>query len=212
MTWSTHPETIFSLSAIIPVMVIDNVEDAVPLAMALKEGGINVFEITLRTEAALAAIQAIATAMPDAMVGAGTVLTPQQYDDAVAAGAKFVISPGAPIRLLQHAMKQSVPLIPGVSTATEIMTAMDLGYFQLKFFPAEANGGAKALSAISAPLPQISFCPTGGINLSNVNNYLALSCVKTVGGTWMIPNDAIINKQWQRITQLTKEAVEVASC
>ncbi|MEF1289848.1 bifunctional 4-hydroxy-2-oxoglutarate aldolase/2-dehydro-3-deoxy-phosphogluconate aldolase [Vibrio sp. M260118] len=211
MNWSYSPKQVFATSPIVPVMVIEHVEDAIPLAKALAEGGINVFEITLRTDAAIESIRAIAQAMPESMVGAGTVLTPEQYDAVVEAGAKFVISPGAPARLLKHAASQSVTLIPGVSTPTEIMEAMDLGYDHLKFFPAEANGGAKALKAISAPLPQVSFCPTGGVNAENMAQYQALSCVKTVGGTWMIPADAIANKDWARITQLTKEAIAAAS-
>ncbi len=211
MNWSYSPQQVFATSPIVPVMVINHVEDAIPLAKALSEGGIHVFEITLRTDAAIDAIRAIAKAMPESMVGAGTVLTPEQYDAVVDAGAKFVISPGAPLGLLQHAANKSAPLIPGVSTPTEIMEAMGLGYDHLKFFPAEANGGAKALKAISAPLPQVSFCPTGGVNASNLAEYQALSCVKTVGGTWMIPADAIADKDWKRITELTKEAIAVAS-
>lgn len=211
MNWLLSPQQVFAASPIVPVMVIKDVEDAIPLAKALSEGGINVFEVTLRTEAALDAIRAIADAMPGSMIGAGTVLTPEQYDAAVEAGAKFVISPGAPVELLKHAASKTAPLIPGVSTPTEIMDAMLLGYDHLKFFPAEANGGAKALKAISAPLPQASFCPTGGVNERNLAEYQALSCVKTVGGTWMIPADAISSKDWHRITALTKEAISVAS-
>ncbi|EOW9344662.1 bifunctional 4-hydroxy-2-oxoglutarate aldolase/2-dehydro-3-deoxy-phosphogluconate aldolase [Vibrio diazotrophicus] len=207
MNWTISPQTVFAASPIVPVMVIKRIEDAVPLAKALLNGGISVFEITLRTDVALDAIREISMALPEAMTGAGTVLTPQQYDAAVEAGAKFVISPGASTRLLEHAATQNVPLIPGVSTATEIMNAMDLGYDHLKFFPAEASGGAKALKAISAPLPQVSFCPTGGINVNNLRDYQALSCVKTVGGTWMIPDDAIESKDWERITDLTKTAL-----
>ncbi len=207
MNWDTTPADVFATSPIVPVMVINDPEDAVPLAQALLDGGISIFEVTLRTEAALDSIRAIATAFPHSMIGAGTVLNPQQYDQAVAAGAKFIISPGASTLLLQHAAQKNVPLIPGVSTPTEIMNAMDLGYTHLKFFPAEANGGAKALKAISAPLPQISFCPTGGITPENMGEYQALSCVKTVGGTWMIPNDAIEKKDWSRITALTRQAL-----
>ncbi len=210
MDWKHLPEKIFAHSPIIPVMVIHDIEDAVPLAQALAKGGIDVFEITLRTPVAIDAIKAIAEAMPNSLVGAGTVLTTEQYDQCVEAGAKFIISPGAPSYLLQHAASKSIPLIPGVSTPTEIMTALDLGYDHLKFFPAEANGGVKTLKAISAPLPQISFCPTGGITAQNIADYQQLSCVKTVGGTWMIPANAIEAKNWEAITQLTKEAVDCA--
>lgn len=170
-------------------------------------GGITVFEITLRTPVALDAIRAIREAMPEALVGAGTVLNPQQYDDAVAAGAQFIISPGFTDKLLAHAAANAVPLIPGVSTPSEVMTALDLGYTHLKFFPAEANGGAPALQAISAPLAQVKFCPTGGIGPKNVAAYLALKCVATVGGSWMIPADKVKAGDWDGITALSAEAV-----
>lgn len=210
MNWTITPAEVFATSPIVPVMVIKQVEDAVPLAKALLDGGISIFEVTLRTDAALDSIKAIAKAFPESMIGAGTVLTPAQYDQAVAAGAKFVISPGAGTQLLEHAAKNRVALIPGVATPTEIMNAMDLGYDHLKFFPAEANGGAKALQAISAPLAQVSFCPTGGVNAQNMADYRALKCVKTVGGTWMIPNEAIEQKNWSLITELTKQAIALA--
>lgn len=205
--WKINPQDVFSASPVVPVMVIERVEDAVPMARALLDGGIRVFEITLRTPIALEAIRQIVKAMPDAMVGAGTVLNCQQYDAAVAAGAKFVISPGMTAALLAHAKKGEAPLIPGVSSASEIMQALECGYQQLKFFPAEANGGAKALAAISAPLPSVSFCPTGGINPSNVAQYTALPCVATVGGSWMLPKEAIDNGQWDIITTLSSDAI-----
>lgn len=211
MNWSMTPQEVFSISPIVPVMVIERIEDAVPLAKALFDGGIKIFEVTLRTNVALEAIRAITTALPEALVGAGTVLTAEQYDAAVSAGSQFIISPGSATKLLEYAAKQNIPLIPGVSTPTEIMNAMDLGYDHFKFFPAEANGGAKALKAISAPLSQVSFCPTGGINAHNLSEYQALTCVKTVGGTWMLPMNAIDNGQWDKITKLTKDALKVAS-
>lgn len=207
MTWQLQPDAVFAASPLMPVMVVDRPEQAVPLARALLAGGIDVFEVTLRTDAALAAITAIAEALPEALVGAGTVLTPEQYDAAVAAGARFVISPGCTPRLLQHAARGSAPLIPGVSTPSEIMQALELGYSRLKFFPAEANGGAAALKAMSAPLPQIRFCPTGGINPDNLTGYARLSCVATVGGSWMLPADAIAAGDWERVTRLSREAV-----
>ncbi len=209
MNWTLSPSDVFSASPIVPVMVIDNLADAVPITKALAEGGITVYEVTLRTAAALDAIRAIREALPHALVGAGTVLTPESYDAAVEAGAQFVISPGFTISLLEHAKNKAVPLIPGVATPSEIMTASALGYDHLKFFPAETNGGAPALKAISAPLPQIRFCPTGGITPENVKNYLALSCVATVGGSWMIPADAVKSKDWNAITKKTKEAVSL---
>ncbi|MEJ6080650.1 bifunctional 4-hydroxy-2-oxoglutarate aldolase/2-dehydro-3-deoxy-phosphogluconate aldolase [Vibrio sp. 1-Bac 57] len=209
MNWTISPEQVFACSPVVPVMVINNVADAVPMAKALAAGGISVFEVTLRTEAAVEAIRAIATAMPEAMIGAGTVINTQQYDAAVAAGAKFVISPGYSISLLEYAKTGIAPLIPGVSTPSEIITALELGYDHLKFFPAEANGGAAALKAIAAPLPQVRFCPTGGINPGNVADYMALNCVATVGGSWMIPNDAIESGDWAKVTELSKQAVSL---
>lgn len=209
MNWNLSPAAVFAASPLVPVMVIDDLNQAVPMTQALAAGGITVYEVTLRTPAALQAIKAIREALPNALVGAGTVLNPQQYDAAVEAGAQFVISPGCTVELLQHVRQQAVPLIPGVATPSEIMTAYSLGYDHLKFFPAEANGGAPALKAISAPLPQIRFCPTGGISPKNVHDYLALSCVGTVGGSWMLPADALKQGDWQRVTQLSKEAVEL---
>lgn len=211
MNWLISPKEVFSVSPIVPVMVINKLENAVPLAKALFDGGIRIFEVTLRTDVALDAIRAIKKALPEALVGAGTVLTPEQYDAAVDAGSQFILSPGAPKKLLAHAVKQNIPLIPGVSTSTEIMNAMDFGYDHFKFFPAEANGGSSALKAISAPLSNVSFCPTGGINASNLSEYQVLDCVKTVGGTWMIPMSAIEGGHWDEITKLTKDALKVAS-
>ena len=207
MNWTLSPATVFAASPVVPVMVINDLAHAVPMAKALAAGGITVFEITLRTPVALNAIRAIREAMPDALVGAGTILNPQQYDDAVAAGAQFIISPGFTDKLLVHAAANAVPLIPGISTPSEVMTALDLGYTHLKFFPAEANGGAPALQAISAPLAQVQFCPTGGIGPKNVAAYLALKCVATVGGSWMIPADKVKAGDWAGITALSAEAV-----
>ncbi|MFT5880566.1 MAG: 2-dehydro-3-deoxyphosphogluconate aldolase/(4S)-4-hydroxy-2-oxoglutarate aldolase [Moritella sp.] len=207
MNWTISPAEVFAASPIVPVMVINNIADAVPMAQALAAGGITVFEVTLRTDVALDAIRAIAQAMPQAMIGAGTIVNPQQYDAAVKAGAKFVISPGYSRTLLEHAAKGTAPLIPGVSTPSEIVTALELGYDHLKFFPAEANGGAAALKAIAGPLPQVRFCPTGGISPKNAADYMALPCVATVGGSWMIPNQAVEAGDWETVTALSKAAV-----
>ncbi|MFT6985105.1 MAG: 2-dehydro-3-deoxyphosphogluconate aldolase/(4S)-4-hydroxy-2-oxoglutarate aldolase [Psychromonas sp.] len=209
MNWTISPAQVFAQSPVVPVMVINNIEDALPMARALAAGGINIFEVTLRTAVALEAIKAIATAMPEAMIGAGTIINAQQYDAAVAAGAKFIISPGYSQRLLEHAKTGYAPLIPGVSTPSEIITALELGYDHLKFFPAEANGGAAALKAIAGPLPQVRFCPTGGISPSNVADYMALNCVLTVGGSWMLPHDAIERGDWAKVTELAKQAVSL---
>ncbi|TDQ59761.1 2-dehydro-3-deoxyphosphogluconate aldolase/(4S)-4-hydroxy-2-oxoglutarate aldolase [Mesocricetibacter intestinalis] len=211
MQWVVSPAAVFAASPIVPVMVIKRLEDALPMAQALSEGGINVFEITLRTPVALDAIRLVSEAMPQALVGAGTVISAEQYDQAVAAGAKFVISPGATAALLKHAAKSSVALIPGTATPSEMMAALELGYDHVKFFPAEANGGAAALKAISAPLPQLRVCPTGGVSPKNLADYLALSCVATVGGSWMIPNDAVAQQDWQKVAALSREAVKLAT-
>ncbi|WP_086981205.1 bifunctional 4-hydroxy-2-oxoglutarate aldolase/2-dehydro-3-deoxy-phosphogluconate aldolase [Vibrio aphrogenes] len=209
MSWIIQPEAVFKSSPVVPVMVINELDDAVPMAKALASGGINIFEITLRTPAALAAITAIRAALPDALVGAGTVINTQQYDDAVAAGAQFIISPGYSEVLLKHAKESSVALIPGVATPSEIVTALEHGYDHLKFFPAEANGGAPALKSISGPLPQVKFCPTGGISPKNIADYRAIKSVATVGGSWMLPNDVLESKDWAKVEQLAKEAVNL---
>ncbi|HIF9095404.1 TPA: bifunctional 4-hydroxy-2-oxoglutarate aldolase/2-dehydro-3-deoxy-phosphogluconate aldolase [Photobacterium damselae] len=209
--WTIAPQDVFAISPIIPVMVIERLEDAIPMAKALMEGGISIFEITLRTPVALEAMTLIANELPQALVGAGTVLTCAQYDAAVQAGAKFAISPGMSPTLLLHAQQGTVPLIPGVATPSEIMQALELGYDHLKFFPAEAYGGAQTLKAISAPLPQVTFCPTGGINTANVIEYKMVKSVATIGGSWMLPKDLIAQGQWEEITKLTKEAVTLLS-
>ncbi|WIH22839.1 bifunctional 4-hydroxy-2-oxoglutarate aldolase/2-dehydro-3-deoxy-phosphogluconate aldolase [Photobacterium damselae] len=209
--WTIAPQDVFAISPIIPVMVIERIEDAIPMAKALMEGGISIFEITLRTPVALEAMTLIANELPQALVGAGTVLTCAQYDAAVQAGAKFAISPGMSPTLLLHAQQGTVPLIPGVATPSEIMQALELGYDHLKFFPAEAYGGAQTLKAISAPLPQVTFCPTGGINTANVIEYKTVKSVATIGGSWMLQKDLIAQGQWEEITKLTKEAVTLLS-
>ncbi|RJX71021.1 keto-hydroxyglutarate-aldolase/keto-deoxy-phosphogluconate aldolase [Vibrio sinensis] len=205
--WTLSPEQVFAASPIVPVMVIERLEDAIPMAQALLDGGISVFEITLRTDVALEAIRQIAQTFPQAYVGAGTVICPEQYDAAVEAGSQFIISPGMTPELLAHAKQNSVALIPGVATPSEVMSAIAQGYTHLKFFPAEANGGVKSLAAISAPLPQVRFCPTGGISPANVKDYVALNCVATVGGTWMLPKAGETNINWADVTEKTKQAV-----
>ncbi|MBX9563136.1 bifunctional 4-hydroxy-2-oxoglutarate aldolase/2-dehydro-3-deoxy-phosphogluconate aldolase [Aeromonas hydrophila] len=209
--WKVTPAEVFAASPLVPVMVINELEQALPMAKALLDGGISVFEITLRTPVALEAIALIAKAMPDAMVGAGTVLNCAQFDAAVAAGARFVISPGMTPALLAHAANSTAPLIPGVATPSEVMQALEAGYDHLKFFPAEANGGTKALAAIAAPLPQVKFCPTGGIGPKNVADYLVLKCVATVGGSWMLPAEAVKNGNWEEVTRLSREAVALVA-
>jgi 2-dehydro-3-deoxyphosphogluconate aldolase/(4S)-4-hydroxy-2-oxoglutarate aldolase len=211
MKWKLEPQAVFSSSPIIPVMVIDNIDDALPMAQALSDGGINVFEITLRTDCALQAIKLISREFPNALVGAGTVTDSKQYAQAMRAGAQFIVSPGFSLELLKHATTTNVPFIPGVATPSEIMTAMSYGYEYLKFFPAEAFGGVNTLKAIAAPLPNVSFCPTGGINQGNAKNYLSLDCVASVGGTWMLDKAAIKERNWSRISELTKQALDAVS-
>ena len=192
--------------AVVPVLTIDKPETALPLARALVAGGLNILEITLRTPAALEAMRAIAKDVPGALVGAGTVLTPEHGQQAVAAGARFLVSPGMTPRLLEAAQGWNVPFLPGVATASEGMALSDLGYKVVKFFPAEPAGGVAALKALGAPLPGILFCPTGGIDLAKAPNYLALPNVVTVGGSWVAPAKAIAAGDWTAIETLAREA------
>ncbi|MBV7316338.1 bifunctional 4-hydroxy-2-oxoglutarate aldolase/2-dehydro-3-deoxy-phosphogluconate aldolase [Shewanella sp. NIFS-20-20] len=205
--WTLQPQDVFSRSPIVPVMVINNIEHAVPLAKALVAGGISVLEVTLRTACSLEAIRQIATEVPEALVGAGTILTEEQLQQAVDAGAQFAITPGATPALLKAAMAGTVPLIPGVASISEVMVGMDLGYTHFKFFPAEASGGVNALKAFAGPLADIRFCPTGGITPSSYRDYLALANVDCIGGSWIAPTDAMDAGDWQRITDLCKSAL-----
>ena len=205
--WKYSPEEIFAAGPVGPVLVINDVEKAVPLAKALMEGGIKVLEVTLRTPAAIDVIKRIAQEVPDSLIGAGTVTNAQQLKAVVEAGAKFAISPGMTADLLKAGMDSEIPLIPGISSTSDLMKGKDAGYTHMKFFPAEASGGVKAIKSISGPFPDVTFCPTGGIGPNNYNDYLALNNVKCVGGSWLAPDDAIESGDWARITQLAKEAV-----
>jgi len=209
--WKTSPEEIFAAGPVVPVLVINDVEKAVPLAKALMEGGIKVLEVTLRTPAAIDVIKRIAEEVPDSLIGAGTVTNAQQLKAVVEAGAKFAISPGMTADLLKAGMDAEIPLIPGISSTSDLMKGKDAGYTHMKFFPAEASGGVKAIKSISGPFPDVTFCPTGGIGPNNYNDYLALNNVKCVGGSWLAPDDAIEAGDWARITQLAKEAVAGAN-
>jgi 2-dehydro-3-deoxyphosphogluconate aldolase / (4S)-4-hydroxy-2-oxoglutarate aldolase len=191
---------------VVPVLTIESVATALPLARALVAGGISVLEITLRTPAALEAIRAIAGEVEGAVVGAGTVLTPAQYQSAARAGAAFVVSPGATPALLEAAAASSVPFMPGAATASEVMRLLESGYRCLKFFPAEPAGGIPYLGALAAPLPEAAFCPTGGIDLERAPGYLALPNVVCVGGSWLAPRDAVVAGDWPRITALARAA------
>ncbi|MEA9392981.1 bifunctional 4-hydroxy-2-oxoglutarate aldolase/2-dehydro-3-deoxy-phosphogluconate aldolase [Acerihabitans sp. TG2] len=205
--WKTSAESILTSGPVVPVIVINKLEQAVPLARALVAGGVRVLEVTLRTACALEAIRAIAKEVPEAIVGAGTVTNVQQLAEVTAAGAQFAISPGLTASLLKAATEGTIPLIPGIASVSELMLGMDYGLREFKFFPAEANGGVKALQAISGPFSQIRFCPTGGISPKNYNDYLALKSVLCIGGSWLVPNDALESGDYARITALAKEAV-----
>lgn len=205
--WTTSAEQILTTGPVVPVIVVNKLEHAVPMAKALVAGGVKVVEVTLRTPCAMDAIKAMIEAVPEAIVGAGTVLNVQQLQEVTEAGAKFVISPGITEPLLAAAVAGPIPLIPGISTVSELMAGMDHGLREFKFFPAEANGGVKALQAIGGPFPQVRFCPTGGISPANYRDYLALKSVLCIGGSWLVPADALEAGDYARITRLAKEAV-----
>ena len=190
---------------VVPVLVIEDAGQARPLAEALVAGGLPALEVTLRTPAALDAIRAMAD-VPGGIVGAGTLLTPEDVAAAKAAGALFGVSPGATDRLLDACEAADLPLLPGAATATEAMRLLERGYTTQKFFPAEASGGAPALKAIGAPLPQISFCPTGGIDLARAPDYLRLPNCICVGGSWVAPKDRMAAGNWAGIEELAREA------
>ena len=184
---------------VIPVVMIDRLTDAVPLADALLRGGISALEITLRTPAGLDAISAMKQAFPESMIGAGTVCSKQDYDRAAAAGADFIVSPGATDALFGAADHHALPFLPGAVTASEILKAIEHGYSVLKFFPAETSGGAPAISALAGPFPGVSFMPTGGITRDNLGTYLALNSVSAVGGSWLTPKQLIADQAWDDI-------------
>ncbi|MGM0767282.1 MAG: bifunctional 4-hydroxy-2-oxoglutarate aldolase/2-dehydro-3-deoxy-phosphogluconate aldolase [Pseudomonadota bacterium] len=191
-------------SPLIPVISINNLNDAVPLCRALVEGGINVLEITLRTEHGIQAIERVREAIPEAWVGAGTVTSVAQYRQVESAGAQFVITPGVTEALLEFGLTSEAPLLPGISTISELMVGYSLGYREFKFFPAEVSGGIPALRAFRGPFPDVSFCPTGGIRRDSARAYLALENVRSVGGSWLTPADAIDSKDWARITGIAQ--------
>ncbi|GAA8117973.1 bifunctional 4-hydroxy-2-oxoglutarate aldolase/2-dehydro-3-deoxy-phosphogluconate aldolase [Helicobacter pylori] len=198
---------VLQISPIIPVVVIENIKDAVPLAQSLIEGGVQIIEVTLRSSCALEAIELIAKNVPKMRVGAGTILNPTQLEQAQNRGAEFLISPGLTIKLLEHAKKKDMPLIPGVSSSSEVMQALELGYSALKFFPAEYCGGVKLLNAFNGPFKGVKFCPTGGISTDNMRSYLNLENVLCVGGSWLTPKNLIQNKEWDKITEICKRSL-----
>ncbi|WP_351230422.1 bifunctional 4-hydroxy-2-oxoglutarate aldolase/2-dehydro-3-deoxy-phosphogluconate aldolase [Streptomyces sp. NPDC002133] len=198
--------SVLDLAPVVPVVVIDDAADAVSLARALVAGGLPAIEVTLRTPGALDAIRAIADEVPDAVIGAGTVISPRGVADAVAAGARFLVSPGWTDALLDAMASSGVPFLPGVSTTSEVVALLERGVGEMKFFPAEAAGGTPYLKSLAGPLPQARFCPTGGISLQTAPSYLALPNVGCVGGTWMLPPDALAARDWARVESLAREA------
>ncbi|MEV5309225.1 bifunctional 4-hydroxy-2-oxoglutarate aldolase/2-dehydro-3-deoxy-phosphogluconate aldolase [Streptomyces sp. NPDC052610] len=203
--------SVLDLAPVVPVVVVSDAADAVPLARALVAGGLPAIEVTLRTPGALPAIRAIADAVPEAVVGAGTVITPGQADEAVAAGARFLVSPGWTDVLLAAMRGSGVPFLPGVSTTSEVVALLERGVREMKFFPAEAAGGTAYLRSLSGPLPQARFCPTGGIGPASAPDYLALRNVGCVGGSWMLPADAVAARDWARIERLAREAAGLSA-
>ena len=208
--WKVDAEQVLAEGPVIPVMVIHRLGHAVPLASALVAGGVRALEITLRTPVAIEAIRLISEGVPAAMVGAGTVTNAGELKAVEEAGALFAISPGLTPELLEAANRGGIALIPGVSTISELMTGISRGYTHFKFFPAEAAGGVKTLKAFAGPFPAIKFCPTGGITPETCNDYLALANVMCVGGSWLVPSEAVENERWEEVTVLAKEAVQKA--
>jgi 2-dehydro-3-deoxyphosphogluconate aldolase/(4S)-4-hydroxy-2-oxoglutarate aldolase len=202
---------VLDLAPVIPVVVVDSVEQAVPLARALLRGGIPVIELTLRSDAGLDAIEAVASEVEGMVVGAGTVVTPEQVRQVQDAGAQFIVTPGSPPRLLQAALDSGLPLLAGAGTLTEMLTLAEAGLEAMKFFPAEASGGRSYLSSVAGPCPQLRFCPTGGVTPETAAAWLALPNVGCVGGSWLTPKDAVAQGDWARIEALAAEAAALRS-
>ncbi|WP_214110865.1 bifunctional 4-hydroxy-2-oxoglutarate aldolase/2-dehydro-3-deoxy-phosphogluconate aldolase [Acrocarpospora catenulata] len=200
---------LLDLAPVIPVVVVEDAATAVPMARALVAGGLPVIEVTLRTPAALAAIRAIAERVPDAVVGAGTVRVSADVSAAVAAGARFLVSPGATAALVEAMAASGVPYLPGAATASEVLALYERGVREMKFFPAEAAGGVPVLKALAGPYPDVRFCPTGGIKPETAPNYLSLPNVGCVGGTWLTPSDALVQGDYARIEKLAGLAREL---
>jgi 2-dehydro-3-deoxyphosphogluconate aldolase/(4S)-4-hydroxy-2-oxoglutarate aldolase len=215
MTTSSRPgalqPTVLDLAPVLPVVVVDRVADAVPLAKALMAGGLPAVEVTLRTPAATDAIRAISEEAPGAVVGAGTVVTPEDAERAVAAGARFLVTPGWTPALLDALRASGVPYLPGVATAGEVMGLLEREVQDMKFFPAEASGGPAFLKSVAGPFPTARFCPTGGLTAATAPRYLALPNVCCVGGSWMLPPDAVAAGDWSRITSLAADAAALGT-
>lgn len=199
-------DAILGRAPVLPVLTIERLEDAVPLARTLVDAGLPVLEVTLRTSVALEAIARIALEVPGAIVGAGTILRPLDLEQVVEAGADFAISPGATDALYAAARTTAIPFLPAIATAGELMHGIERGHQRFKFFPAAAMGGPAALKAFGGPFPQVRFCPTGGIDAGSARAYLALPNVLTVGGAWMVPGDAVAARDWERIAGLARSA------
>lgn len=200
---------LFKTSRLVPVVVIEDETIAVDLARALVDAGINAIEVTLRTENALAAIELIANQVTDIIVGAGSVRRPAQFDEIVERGARFAVSPGATEKLIEAAKRNKIPYVPGAATASEVVSLMEHGYRLQKFFPAQLSGGTAMLKALSAPLPEVRFFPTGGINADLARDYLELDCVNCIGGSWFVPSTLLADRQFDKIGELTASAVQV---
>ncbi|WP_311946566.1 bifunctional 4-hydroxy-2-oxoglutarate aldolase/2-dehydro-3-deoxy-phosphogluconate aldolase [Halomonas piscis] len=207
-TRTAELDSICLKAEVLPVITVERLEDAVPVARALYDGGLPVLEVALRSGCALDAVTRIREALPGASVGVGTVLTPAQYRQAEQAGADFVATPGTTEALYRHGMESPVPMLPGIASVSEVMAGWQYGYRRFKFFPAEASGGVAALRAFSAPLAEARFCPTGGIRLDNAGDYLALDNVMCVGGSWLTPRALIDAEDWAGIERLAREAAE----
>jgi 2-dehydro-3-deoxyphosphogluconate aldolase/(4S)-4-hydroxy-2-oxoglutarate aldolase len=200
------PESLLSIVPVVPVVVIDDLAHAVPVARALAEGGLAMIELTLRTPVALDAISAIATEVPEILVGAGTIVTPGQVKEAADAGARFLVSPGCTPTLMTAMAESGLAFLPGTATVSEALAVLEAGYTEMKFFPAEASGGAAYLKSVASPLPAARFCPTGGITATSAPSYLALPNVGCIGGSWLTPADALANGDWDRVRRLAAAA------
>jgi 2-dehydro-3-deoxyphosphogluconate aldolase/(4S)-4-hydroxy-2-oxoglutarate aldolase len=203
---SSPSDSLLSLVPVVPVVVLDDLAHAVPVARALVAGGLPVIELTLRTPVALDAIAAIAGEVPEILVGAGTITSPELVARAVDAGAQFLVSPGTTPGLLRELAGSGVPFLPGTATVSEAMAVLEAGFSEMKFFPAEASGGAAYLKSLASPLPAARFCPTGGITATSAPTYLSLPNVGCVGGSWLTPADALAAGDWDRVATLAREA------
>ena len=208
---SNKIDDIFNNISVVPLLSLDNLDDSIGIARALVNGGLNVLEVALRTNYSLQAIKELKAAVPEAYIGAGTVTTAAQFDNAVNANADFIFTPGVTEGLLKAAIQSNTPTIPGISTISEAMYANDFGFNRLKLFPSEALGGIDFLKAVNGPFPDLKFCPTGGVNFDNASKYLSLKNVFCVAGSWVTPKELIKLKKWKEIERLASEASSLHS-